>query len=199
MWLLSFLPEWVFHLIVLVGVGGIVAAFLLRFIPFISRYRLPVLLLGIALTSFGAYFEGQISNNKEWEARVKEMEVKVAQAEAKAAQENVKIITKYKERVNIIKENTDENVKLIEKYVSRYDDTIILPNSFIVLHDSASKNEIPGGSGASDESPSNVTASQFLSTVTNNYGTCYEIREIAASWQEWYKVQKEIFDNTFSK
>jgi len=199
MWLISFLPDWVIHLIVVAGIGGILAALVLDFIPFFSRYKLPVLVLGVLLTCFGLYIEGQLSVNKEWEAKVLELEVKVAEAEAKSAVENVKIVTKYKDRVKVIKENTDANVKLIEKYITRYDDTIILPNSFIVLHDSASQNQIPGSPGAFDETPSNVTASQFLTTITNNYGTCYEIREIASSWQEWYKVQKEIFDNTFSK
>lgn len=199
MWLLSFLPDWIIHFIVIAGIGGIFAALVLDSIPFFSRYKLPVLLIGVLLTCFGLFFEGQLSVNEEWEAKVQELEVKVAEAEAKSAVENVKIVTKYRDRVKVIKENTDENVKLIEKYITRYDDTIILPNSFIVLHDNASQNEVSGSAGTFDETPSDVTASQFLTTVTNNYGTCYEIREIAASWQEWYKVQKEIFDNTFSK
>lgn len=199
MWIFSFLPEWIFHIIVLLGAGLIVASLVLEYIPFVSRFKLPILLTGIFTLIFGVYFEGSLSCNREWEAKVKELEVKVAQAEAKSAQANSKIIIKYKEKVDTIKENTDENIKLIEKYITKYDDAIVLPNSFIVLHDSASKNEVSGSPGASDETPSNVTASQFLSTVTTNYGTCYEIREIASSWQEWYKIQKEIFDNTFSK
>jgi hypothetical protein len=36
---------------------------------------------------------------------------------------------------------------------------------------------------------------ELLTTVTENYGTCYETREKLKAWQYWYKQQKQIFDS----
>ena len=40
----------------------------------------------------------------------------------------------------------------------------------------------------------NVKASDLLTTVVENYGTYYEIREKLMGWQTWYKEQKKIFE-----
>ena len=125
------------------------------------------------------------------------MELKVAEAEAKAAQVNVQIVTKYVEKIKVVKEKTNENIKYIETYITKHDNSIVFPKSFIMLHDSASQNEVSGSTGSPDESPSDVKASELLSTVVENYGTCYELRETVVAWQDWYKAQKEVFENTF--
>jgi hypothetical protein len=36
---------------------------------------------------------------------------------------------------------------------------------------------------------------ELLTTVSDNYGTCYEAREKLKAWQDWYKNQKEIFES----
>lgn len=119
MWVLNFLPNWIFHLVVIAGVLGLAASFILKFIPFVAQYKLPIQAGAILLLVVGIWFEGGISNNDAWLARVAEMEQKVAAAEAKAAQTNVKIVTKIVEREKIVKEKVDANVKIIEKVVAK--------------------------------------------------------------------------------
>lgn len=41
----------------------------------------------------------------------------------------------------------------------------------------------------------NRSLSDLLDNANKNYGTYYEIREKLLLWQEWFKAQKEIFDN----
>ena len=98
MWMLDFLPFWIFHLIVLIGIGGILASVVLKFIPFISKYNLPLQVGSIILLSFGVYMEGGISNQEKWEARVKELEAKVAVAEEQSKTANAKLDAKIKEK-----------------------------------------------------------------------------------------------------
>jgi len=197
MFLINFVPDWTVHLGFLLGLGLIFASFVLYFIPFVSTYRLPILLIGLIIAMAGAFAEGVLYSNSWWQAKVKEMELKIAQAEAKAAQVNEKIITKYIEKIKVVKEKTNENIKYVETFITKHDNSIVFPKSFIMLHDSASQNEVPGSAGSLDESPSDVKASELLSTVVENYGTCYELRETVVAWQDWYKAQKEVFENTF--
>ena len=197
MFILKFIPDWLIHLTVLSGFILIFSSFVLYHIPFVKQYRLPLLFVGLIVSCAAFFAEGVLFSNGWWEAKVKELEIKVAAAEAKAAQVNVKIITKYVDKVRIVKETTDENVKFIEKYITKHDNDITFPKSYIMLHDSASQNEISGSTGTVDETPSEVKASELITTVVENYGTCNELRETVIAWQEWYKAQKEIFESTF--
>jgi cell division protein FtsB len=88
-WLLSFLPNFVFHLIVLIAIIGLLGAFFFGFIPFVSKYTLPIKIVSIVLLVIGVWFEGGISNNDAWLAKVKELEFQVAKAEAKSNEANV--------------------------------------------------------------------------------------------------------------
>jgi hypothetical protein len=104
MWVLDWLPFWIFHLIVLAGLAGLAASFVLKFIPFVSTYKLPIQVAAIATLVFGVYMEGGISNQEKWEARVAELEEKVKVSEAKSKTANVQIQTVYKDKVKIVKE-----------------------------------------------------------------------------------------------
>lgn len=197
MWIISFLPDWIFHLVVLAGVALIVISFIFSAVPFIKNYRIPILVAGLIVSCIGFFFEGQNYSNASWIAKVQELELKVAAAQAKSAKENVRIITKYKENTDVIKETTDENIQYIKEYVSRDDNNVGVPNSVIVLHDSASQNVLPPGPGPAYDGTSDVKISQLTETVVDNYGTCYQIREQLKAFQEWYKVNKDIYNKAF--
>lgn len=117
MWLLNFLPFWVFHLITLAGIIGIIAGFVLGFIPLISRYKLPIQLISILLFAGGLYMEGGISNEEKWQMLVKEMEVKVKEAELKAQEANSEIETKVVEKTKVIKEKGKIQIEYINRLV----------------------------------------------------------------------------------
>jgi hypothetical protein len=87
-WLLSFLPDFIFHLIVIVAILGLLAATFFSFIPFVSTYTTPIKIVSIVLLVIGVWFEGGISNNNAWLAKVKELEFQVAKAEAKSNEAN---------------------------------------------------------------------------------------------------------------
>lgn len=91
MWLLSWLPDFVFHLLLLVGLLGLAASFVLTFIPFVSQYKLPIQVGSIIAIIVAVWFEGGIANEDKWQARVKELELKVAKAETESAEANGKL------------------------------------------------------------------------------------------------------------
>jgi hypothetical protein len=142
MWILHFLPDsfliYVINAICLVGIAATVFGFLLGFIPFISRWKLPLQIIGLIFLIGGVYFKGGYSVEAEWRARVKEMEAKVKVAEAKAKKANshvqTKVITKIvkihdkadkaKESIRRNKEAINKECKLSEDAISAYNFSI---------------------------------------------------------------------------
>lgn len=195
MWMLDFLPNWLFHLLVLIGIGGIIVGQFFIFIPFIRQYLLAIRVSSIIILAIGVFFEGGISNEEKWLARVHEMELKVKEAEVKSANANTQIVTKYVDKVKVIKEKQDARVEYVDRYITKESDAKCdVPNAFVVLHDSASKNELPPSPGPSYEGTSNIKISEVGKVVTDNYTICHETREQVKSWQDWYKTQRSIFD-----
>ena len=98
MWILKFLPDWIFYFILVAGLAGIAASFVLKFIPFVSTYRVPILWASGIATAFGLYMSGAISNEAAWLARVAELEKKVAAAEIKSAETNTQLVSKLAQK-----------------------------------------------------------------------------------------------------
>lgn len=146
MWILSFLPNWVFHLIFAAGLAGIVAGFLLGFIPFVKQYKLPIQIISLLTFSLGLYLEGGLADNNAWQARVAEMEAKVAAAEVKSAEANVKIVTKIVKKTKRIHEKGDAIITYIDREVVKNNEVIKfvencpIPDIIIKTHNAAATN-----------------------------------------------------------
>ena len=115
MWVLNFLPDWIFHAILIFGILGFMSTFILRVIPFFRMYELPIQIFSILVIAIGVWFEGAMSNQAEWEAKVLEMEMKAATAEVKSAETNVEIVTQFVEKTKVVREKG----KTIIDYVDR--------------------------------------------------------------------------------
>jgi hypothetical protein len=171
------------------------ASFVLKFVPFVTAYRLPIQAAGLVLTVLGVWFEGAMSNEASWQARVHEMEAKVAAAEVKSAQENVRIVTRVVTRIQKIKDTTNANTRYLETQVAQdLDRECTLTNASVMLHNSASQNEVARSTGNTDGAASEVKASELIGAVVENYGTYYQVVERLQGWQDWYRAQKAIFE-----
>ena len=102
MWLLQWLPNWVFHLILLLGLLGLGASFLLKFFPSVAPYKVLIQVVASLMIVLGVYMEGAISNQAWWELRVAEAEKRVAEAEKKAAEANGKIEYVIVEKTKVV-------------------------------------------------------------------------------------------------
>jgi len=121
MWILQWLPNWIFYLMFFAGLLGLVATFVMKFIPFVYVYRTPIQAASIVLIAIGTYMAGAISNEEAWIARVKEMEAKVAAAEAQSAKENVKIVEKVVKKLEVVRVKGEEVIKYVDREIVRYD------------------------------------------------------------------------------
>lgn len=143
MWIINWLPETFVHIIFLAGVLGTIAGFVLGFIPFVSKYKLPIQIIGILLLSLGIYLEGGLAEKAKWELRVKEMEAKVAEAQAKAAETNTVIVEKIVTEKEYIRLKGEKVIEYIDREVKVFDSQCNIPEAAIKAHDLSANNEVP--------------------------------------------------------
>jgi hypothetical protein len=195
MWILEWLPFWIFHLVVVLGIAGIIASIVFKFVPFISQYTLPIQVISIIVLVFGVYMEGGISNQEKWEAKVAEVKLEMAKKETASAEVTTKVITKYVTKIEVVKEKGNEIIKQVPVYITKDADAKCdVPTGFVVLHDSASRNEVPDPTRKVDAGTSEVKISGVATTVTDNYTTYHQVAEQLKSLQEWIKLQQSIYN-----
>ena len=134
MWVLKFLPNWFFYFLMIAGIVGLLVS---RFIP--SYYKTAAQALSVALFVVGVFMVGAITDNEAWLARVKEMEGKIKEVEVQIVKENVRVETKYVDRVQIVKQKGEEIVRYVDREIVKYDDSCKLPNEFIVILNKAAE------------------------------------------------------------
>jgi uncharacterized membrane protein len=145
MWILQWLPNWIFYGIFFAGLLGLLATYIMRFIPLVYVYRTPIQAVSVLLIALGTYMSGAISNEEAWQARVKEMEAKVEAAAVESAQENVKIVEKIVKKTEYIKTRGQDVVKYIDKEIVKYDTKFLpggqceIPKEFIEAHNRAAE------------------------------------------------------------
>jgi len=131
MLLLNFLPDWIFHFILLAGIGGLIASYLMKFIPFVYMYKTPIQLVSVVAIVGSTFMIGAAWNDQAWRDRVAEIEQKVAAAEVKSVEENVKIVTKIVKKTEIIRTKGEEIIKYIDKEIVKYNDRCEIPEDFV--------------------------------------------------------------------
>lgn len=145
MWILQWLPNWIFYGIFFAGLIGLLATFIMKFIPLVYVYRTPIQAVSVLLIVIGTYMSGAISNEEAWQSRVKEMEAKVAEAEAKSQKVNVEVIEKVVKKTEYIKTRGQDIVKYIDKEIVKYDTKFLpggqceIPKEFIEAHNKAAE------------------------------------------------------------
>ena len=147
MFLMNFLPNWIFHAMLLAGVLGLLASFVVKFIPVISTYKLPIQAAAILLIVVGVWFEGAMSNQAEWEAKVAELQIKVAEAEAKSQETNVQIITKTVKKLELVRTRGTDIITYVDrevvkdKEVIKFVEVCPIPQIIINTHNAAALNQ----------------------------------------------------------
>jgi hypothetical protein len=198
MWFFNFIPDSVliyalFGLLA-ASVVGYCASIFFRFIPAINLYAFPIRIVSIILFLVGIFFLGGYGVEMSWRAKVEAMKQEIAKKEEESKEATTKVVTKYVDRVKIVKETSDVQIKSIPQLISKSsDDRCVVPTGFGVLHDAAAKNEVPDTTRTTNEAPSGVKLSEVAETVVGNYGICTENAEQLKSLQEWIRAQQKIY------
>ena len=152
MFLLSFVPDSFLATVVnFILIAGAVMTFLSFFVinkilnrwPGMSPYYHLLQLVSAVLLLAGVYFKGSYQTEAEWRAKVKEAEERVKIAEQQAAEATGKIETKVVEKTKILKLRGETIYRNIEQQVVKYNNTCVIPQEFINIHNQAAENPFP--------------------------------------------------------
>jgi hypothetical protein len=104
-WIFSIIPDavlnWVYWGIIAVGLTGLFAGWLGKFIPFYGKYVEFLKPIGIALLVLGVWLRGGYDTEMAWRAKVEDAQAKVAKAEEASKDANTKLEAKIKEKVKV--------------------------------------------------------------------------------------------------
>ena len=145
MWILQWLPNWIFYGIFFAGLLGLRATYVMKFIPFVYVYRTPIQAVSVLAIVIGTYMSGAISNEEAWQARVKEMEAKVAAAEVQSVKENIKIVEKVVKKTEYITRRGQDIIQYVDREIVKYDTKFApggvceIPKEFIKAHNDAAE------------------------------------------------------------
>ena len=148
MWIFTIAPDYVIHLVFAVGVIGMIAGYIVGFIPSMKMYKLAVQIVAILVLSFGLYLEGGLSDYKEWEFKANELQAKISKMETEMAKEDVKIVEKVVNKTQVVREKGKEVIVYVDREVAKYDEKFsangqcALPSEFFkAYNDSLGKGE----------------------------------------------------------
>ena len=159
-------------------------------IPFIAAlpFATKLAVTTIAFTTvfgFGMYLGNKIGVSSCHEAVIEAQRHSI-ETGVKQAEVSDKIVTKYVDRVKIVKKNVVKEVKVYVKD----DANIMLSPNFRLFHDSSANNEIP--SRTSNPDGKAVTVEDLANTIAGNYGNCHENSATLISLQDWIREQSMI-------
>jgi hypothetical protein len=146
-WMLNLLPDWVFHMLLIAGIVGIIASYILKRIPFVNTYNTSLRILSILIIIGTVWVEGGRDVQHAWEEKLKEAEEKVAVAEAKSKEENVRIETKVVKKLELVRERGADIIQYVDrevvkdKEVIKFVEQCPIPEIILKTHNAAALNQ----------------------------------------------------------
>jgi hypothetical protein len=142
-WMLGLLPSWFWTLVLTLGILAVITAWILKFIPFVATYRLPILVGGILAMLVGVFYQGFYSNEEKWQSKVREMEAKIAEVQAQAVTASQAVEVKVVEKTKVIREKGKTQIEYIDRVVTqdkeiiKYIEMCPVPKAIIDEHNKA--------------------------------------------------------------
>ena len=199
MWLLSLLPDSLLYGFILsvmgIGAGMFVIGSFAVFLPLVKGWGMLLRTLGSLLLIGSVYLYGGYGTEMKWRAEAAKLKADMDRKVALSEKHSKQIVTKYVTRTKVVKEKGDVIIKKVTEYVNKDADTnCVVPKSFVLLHDSAAKNEVPDTSKGIDGTPSGVGLSTIGETVTINYNNYHQLSERLKALQDWVAQQEKIYN-----
>ena len=143
MWLLSFIPD---HLLIFFIHGstalGIIFYFLSHLsskLPIVSKYAIPIRLVGFLLFSAGIFFEGAYQEQQTWQKKVQALQDELKIAEQASIKDNTQIQTQVVTQIQTVHDIKTVIQTQIKEVATQIDaDCHIDPNTIEILNDAAS-------------------------------------------------------------
>jgi hypothetical protein len=136
-WLLAFLPIWVIHSVLGLGVLGLLIAFFVQRIPFIKTYGYLIKIISSLLLVLGLFLQGALAYKESTALAVAKLEKNLAEAEAKSQKTNVEIVEKIVKDTEIVRVKGKTITEYVDREVVKYETKCPLPSEVIRAHNAA--------------------------------------------------------------
>jgi hypothetical protein len=138
LWMLGFIPDWIFQAILIVGLLAVFASYFLKFIPAVFVYSKSLKVTGVILVIIGVWFNGQMSADAKWRSAVADLQSKVAESERQAKEANAQIEYVYVDRVKVVEKLRYQVIGTIRDMSNELDaNCTISPKAVEILNRSA--------------------------------------------------------------
>jgi len=144
-WMLSLLPEWVWTTMLIASIVGLLVAWLLKRIPFVSQYQFPIQAVSVVSLLISIWFVSANNTDAVWEAKIKDLEDKVKLAEEAANTKNVEIQEKIVTKTTVIKEKGKTQIEYVDRVITqdkevvKYIEQCPVPKVIIDAHNAAAE------------------------------------------------------------
>jgi hypothetical protein len=136
-WLLTLLPVWIIHAVLVAGALGLLTAFFMQRIPFIKTHGYLIKIISSILVVMGLFLQGALAYKESTALAVAELEAKLAKAEAKSAQTNTVIVEKIVKDTEVIRTKGKTITEYVDREVVKYNNICLLPSEVIRAHNAA--------------------------------------------------------------
>lgn len=136
---LNWVPDMVFHLLVIFGILAVIMSF---FVPLFGPYKVLLQAVAIIILSIALFFEGALSNEKNWQYKVAEAEARIAELSIQSEKANVKLVEQLAENERIqeeLKYATRTEIVRVEKVINK--GCVVAPDAIRVLNSAIKSNK----------------------------------------------------------
>lgn len=136
-WLLTLLPVWIIHSVLVLGVLGLLVAFFVQRIPFVKTYGYLIKIVSSLLLVLGLFLQGALAYKESTALAVAELEKKLAEAEAKSQKTNVEIVEKIVKDTEVVRVKGKTITEYVDREIVKYENKCPLPVEVIRAHNAA--------------------------------------------------------------
>lgn len=109
MWILSFLPDMFFHIVLGASILIFLVSTLFNNVPFLGGYTKLIQIISIVCLVFAVWMEGGIAKDNEYKEKIKELQQKISKAEVDSEALNNKLYEAMLKHEQEIKDINDAN------------------------------------------------------------------------------------------
>jgi hypothetical protein len=122
----------------IIGILGIIAGFLLSNIPFIGTNGKLIQIVSILITVLAVWYEGGIAKDQEYKKQIAQLELKVTKAEAESAASNTKLAEEILKHQQAIQQITAANKQRLNNQATELNKSCTVNDNVIsILNDAA--------------------------------------------------------------
>ncbi len=140
MWLLEF-PDYIYHIILGIGIIGTLTGFVLNFIPFVKQYSFSIQVISVLVLTFGVYLQGGLSVKHNLEREVADLKVRLASTETQSEKINTVVVTRVVTKREVVREKGATVIEYIDREIVKYNDKCEIPKVVITAHNAAAQNK----------------------------------------------------------